>query len=195
MATYKDDNIADNFISQFKRHIGDSTSGFYFPSSVEKKLSVTFIDGVIDGIHKIFFSGKNTLIREHRLDFIEIFDVFLTLKLIEIVKPDAFSLVCKDGVDVGQSMNTLLYLFLCLLNHDKLSQKEQQSINQMLYLPVLLSRERIMLPDRFNRMISALKRIESAKLERGESFESAIKEVFGPFYDSAILSAKLALPD
>lgn len=195
LAPYHSDNHADVFIAHLKEHLEDANSGFFFPQAIRKALFPHFVEGVISGIHRIFFSGKNILLREHRLDFIEIFYLFLQLKLIELVRPDSFSLTCKDGVDTGASSNSLLYAFLKLIGKDNWTDADRAAMNQIIYAPALFVRERSILPERFNRMLSAIKCIESVREQFGEAnFATLVHDTFGEFYKTPILQAKIYLP-
>lgn len=190
LAPYNTDNHADVFIQHFKEHLGDESSGYLFPDQIKKALNKDFIDGVIAAIHRIFFSSKNILLREHRMDFIEIFDTFLVLKLLELVKPDSFSFTCKDGVDVGCTANVLLLSFIRLLHKSGMTTYDWQHLNMILYGPAILVRERVVQPDRFNRMLSALKTIEYVHKEFGHAmFHKLINEAFGRYYKTDILDS------
>ncbi len=68
-------------------------------------------------------------------------------------------------------------------------------MNALVYAPAILVRERLMLPDRFNRMVSAVKTIEFVHNDLGqEEFSKVIKESFGHFYKSKILRALAMAP-
>ena len=67
-------------------------------------------------IHTLFFGGKKMLTHRNRLDFIEIFYILLTLKLIEESSPDSMSFTCKDALDTGIVHSAELFAFLRLLN-------------------------------------------------------------------------------
>lgn len=189
---YAQDNHANAFITHFKEHIMDENAGFFYVESIAEKLK-PFIDGAIHGIHTIFFSGKNILLREHRLDFIELFYCFLTLKLLEMTGSGSFSFTCKDCVDVGSSASAQLYVFMKLIGSDELSERDIGRINMLLYSAPLLVRERSMLPERFNRFHSVVKLLESAREQWGnENFASTIRDAFGTLYTSPMLQAKIS---
>lgn len=195
LAPYHRDNQSAVFIKHLKDHLQDESSGFYFPKALKKALFPEFVNEVIDAIHRIFFNDKNVLSRERRLDFIEIFYLFLNLKLIELVKPDSFSLTCKDGVDIGSIASVEMFAFLKLLSEEKLSDVEMEQFHMMLYGPAILFRERLPHPERFNRMVSAMKTIEFVRQEKGYiTFSKIVNEVFGRYYKMPIIHAKVACP-
>jgi hypothetical protein len=192
LAPYSQENHADLFFQTFKDHLQDSNAGFYFPMAISKQLFPHFTDGVIEAIHRVFFSGRNVLSREHRLDFIELFYLFLQLKLIEICKPDSFSLTCKDGVDTGPAASVQLLAFMKLISPEPLSNADRDSCNLLLHAPALLLRQRPIQPERFNRMVSALKCVESVRSQLGdESFALVIQDAFGDYYRSHLLKARV----
>lgn len=194
LAPYHQDNHAVTFMKHFKEHLADESCGFVFPESVKKVLFGGFIDGVMKGIHHIFFSGKNILLREHRLDFIEIFYFFLQLKLVELSKADFVGFSCKDAIDIGQSTSALMFVFLKLLNQERLSESDREQVDLMLYGPSLLLRERVMQPERFNRMLSAIKAFETVRDESGQkTFSKTIQEAFGRYYKLPMLQSKAVI--
>jgi hypothetical protein len=195
LAPYHDNNHAETFIEQFKEHLESESSGYYFPLEVKNQLFSGFTDGVIAAIHRIFFSNKNVLLREHRLDFMEIFYLFLCLKVIELTQPDYVSLICKDGIDVSSAYNAELFGFLKLINRGEITAADQETLNMILYAPSTLIRERVLMSERFNRMISALKTIEFMRQELGpQNFALLIHDAFGLYYKTPILESMLLIP-
>lgn len=195
LAPYHQVNQADIFKQQFKEHLLDENAGYFFPSNINRKEIIAFIDSAFAAIHRVFFSSKNVLVRESRLDFIEIFYLLLQLKLIEWAKPDTVSLTCKDGIDIGESYSAAIFAFIKIINNQEWSETDWQHLNFMLYAPALLIRERIMLPECFNRMLSALKAVENARDEVGkEKFVKMIKQGFKNLFESSILESQILLP-
>lgn len=192
---YHQVNHADTFMAQFKEMLLDDSTGYFFPKNIKRIELADFIDGAFAVIHRNFFSNKNVLQRENRLDFIEIFYLFLQLKLIEWIQPDSISLTCKDSIDIGEAYNVELFAFLKLINNQEWSEQDWQHLNFMLYAPSLLIRERVMLPERFNRMLSALKATEKARDELGAGdFAKKIQEDFAKLFKTSILHSNLLLP-
>ncbi len=195
LTPYHQMNHTHLFIEQFKEHLQGEGFGFYFPSSIQKSQLFSFINEAMSAIHRIFFSEKNVLTREQRLDFIDIFYLFLQLKLIDWFKPDSFNLSCKDGIDIGVAHSAKIFAFLTLLNNPEWNAEDINYLNFMLYAPALLIRERLILPDGFNRLISTLKVIENTRQELGfENFAKTIEEAFSPLLDMPLLKAKLFPP-
>jgi len=195
VAPYDQNNHAKTFMGQFKEHLLGENTGYYFPPEVNRKKLTEFIDNTFAAIHRIFFSSKSVLIRDARLDFIEIFYLLFQLKLIEWIKPDSFSLTCKDGIDVGESFSAELFVFLKIINNQEFQESDWDYLNFMLYGPALVTRERIMLPERFNRMVSALRLMENTRAEFGAgNFEKIIHEGFLRIFETPILHSPLLFP-
>jgi hypothetical protein len=192
LAPYNQENRTDVFIRNFKQQLEDEHGGFLFPKWMEKDLNA-FINKSMVEIQKVFFSDKNVLTREQRMDFIELFYIFLELKIIEMVNPDIVGFSCKDGLDVTAVASTELYIILKFLNQERLSENDREFIDLMVYGPCLLIRERILTPERFNRMVSVIKAIESTRAQFGhDGFTKVINEAFGKLYKKPILKAKVA---
>lgn len=193
-APYNDENHADRFIQHFKEQLMDENCGFFFPQEIKEALFPEFIDEVIRGVHRVFFSGKNVLIREHRMNFIELVYLFIEMKVIELVKPSSMSFTCKDGIDIGATASAQLYLFLRLLGEDGISERDIEQLNFILYAPALTVRERVVLSERFQRLLSVIKVIELSNEEFGrENFSRLVHEVFGLFFNSTVLNAGISI--
>jgi len=160
-APYDQDKEYSLFKQHFIEQLQDGSTGFYFPRKIEKVFKEKYLASVIDTVHKVFFQEKKKLSREERLDFITIAYLMLYLKCIEVVQPDSISFTCKDGLDSGTSQSALLFIFYKLLQEGAMSEEEMGELHQLLFAQQLLVRERTMLPERFGRMITAVKVLES----------------------------------
>ncbi len=191
LTPYHEDNKYETFKAHFKEQIKDEMCGFYFPSEIQRKIGDKWINDTMDNIHKVFFEGKNVLPRERRLDFIELFYLFLEMKMVDIVNPSSLSFTCKDGIDIGIVNTSLLYLFLKIINGQSFEEEEIDFINTMVHAPALSVRERLVLPERFNRMVSAIRLVEGVRNEMGPmEFSKLIHDTFHENYQSKILHSK-----
>lgn len=194
LSPYDKDNHTEVFLNQFKEHIGDESCGYYFPSMIKNPILGDFVDGVLRGIHRIFFSNKNTLTQVDRLAFIEIFHIFLTLKFIDLVNPNTFSLTCKDGLDVAACSSSLLFIFMKMIGKEPLCEKTMKDLNRILYSPALLVRERLVAKDRFERMLGALKVLELSYRDLGhEVFGRVIHDAFEIYYKAPIFDRSFVI--
>lgn len=157
---------AENFIEKFKELLHDKSSGFFFPDFIYQELiKEDFFNHALHAIHLQFFSGKNVLMQESRISFIEIFYLFLMIRILNIANPKSFSLTCKDGIDIGPAYSGGLFVLQKILKGQSFTEHDWDELNHILYTPALLFRERVMLPDRFKRMLNAIKAVELAKSE------------------------------
>ena len=193
---YHQDNHAEVFMDHFREHLSDENCGFFFPQTMKKKLFPKFIDGLMRAIHKTFFGEMNVLTVNNRRDFIEIFYLFLQLKILEMLKPDSFSFTCKDGIDSGGAASAQLYAFLKVLTDKDFADNDAEHINFILYIAPLLLRERSILPDVFDRMIHAIRRVESTKEDLGvKEFNNIVVQEFGKLYKTSILKSLTLVPE
>lgn len=164
---FKDLNQFHAFQKAFKEQIEDPEGGFYFPQDIAEIL-MPKVDLLLNFIHTNFFSHKNVLSREQRLNFIEIFYLFSSLIILDQVKPARYAVCCKDGVDGASLFNALCFCFIKLLNQEILNEKDKEYADWMIYFPALFHRERLPLPDRFSRMLGALGKLEQSIKEKGK---------------------------
>jgi hypothetical protein len=159
-------NEALEFMRQLQDQIASAEQcGFYFPPEVDRDEILRFSDVAIKTIHSVFFAGKDLLLHKNRLDFIEIFQLMLTVKLIEMFNPDTISLTCKDAVDTGAVASAELFAFLRMMNDPShWSKQEKDFLLWMLYAPALAVRERAIDSEQLARMVSALELV-TAELE------------------------------
>ena len=156
---YVELNDAHQFKKQLHEQIASAEQcGFYFPEGFD---ALKFTDRAINAIHSLFFANKETLQHKNRLDFIEIFYLLLTIKMIEEFKPDSLSFTDKDVVDAGAAATAGLYAFLSMMNNSEI---KQDFILWMLYAPAVSARWRAIESKRLNRTVSAMTLI-SGELE------------------------------
>lgn len=193
---YKSENHTHVFIKTFLDQLKESSGGFWFPEDMKKKGGFNeFCKCALEAIHRIFFSSKNTLTRENRQDFIEIFNLFLIMKIVDVTKPDVIGLTCKDGIDVSVGVAAELFVLLKLIHQDVLSKEDMDQLSSMIYAPALNYRERLMIPERFQRMLGAIRLMESTQQQYGkEMFGKIIAEAFGylmtdPLYNGIVRPA------
>ncbi len=156
--TYVNVNDAKEFIKAFKEQIASGEQcGYFLPGVLKEQGSGSFIDKAMQMIHHLFFGDKETLIRKNRLDFIEIFYLFFTLKILDLYKPDTISFTCKDAIDTGAATNAEFYAFLKMMNSAKDWDKgEKDFLMWMFYSSALTLRERPIDMQRMTRTLSAL---------------------------------------
>ncbi len=171
-------------LSAFKNHLRDQIlgehTGFYFPDEVKEHITAEWIEGMFSFVSRMFFSGKNVLSRDARLDFIEIFYAFLELKIVEVLHPEDLFFTCKDGVDISPTAASVFFFLLKLLNGTPIVEEEIDHLTRILYKPSLLSRERGLLEGRAERMLGAIKVMESATNDLSDKFRKELTAYFNP---------------
>lgn len=172
-------NKADEFLKAFAAQLeAPEECGYFFPAPLKKTELTRFAEMALPAIHELFFHNKNSLTRRNREDFIEIFYQFLILKCIDMVEPSSISFTCKDAIDTGAASTGAFFGFIQLLSSNFTAKEEQDFLRWLLYTPALFIRERAIDPERLNRTISALERIDGELAERGKD----ILKTFGEFY-------------
>lgn len=190
---YETDHQYAIFKKHLIEHVFDRATGFNVPEKVCHEINEAWSEKLCDTIHQIFFSGRNVLTKEARMDFIEIFYLFFELKLIEVTKAEEVFMICKDGFDISSTAGMSLYVFLKLLQKKHLSNEEYEQIIDRLFKGALLNRQRILHPERFYRLISVLKLMESVKEELGEQFAQKIRKVFSFCFNHKTLALSESL--
>ena len=179
-------NAAEDFLSSVLEQVKDGEAcGFFFPSAFDQAKATQFTKAALPLIHKTFFGGKNVLSRKNRLDFIEIFYHFLTLKIIEVVQPHSLSFTCKDAIDVGASTSAGFYAFLKLVSRSYDWQDDERDfLIWMLFAPALSVRERAIDLQRLSRTVSALSCINAElELERTKVLKECAKLFSFPLFN------------
>ncbi len=163
---YLDLSNAKDFLKTFILHLSKPEDyGYFFPPALKIDVLTKFVKDLLGKIHEEFFQEAKNLTREELLDINEIFYLFCTIKIIEILKPDSISFSCKDALDVGSAANASFYAFLQYLRGQKIEKETKEYLRLLFYSPALLVRERAIDPERFNRVICALARFESLSKE------------------------------
>lgn len=190
LAPYHDDHQWSVFKDHVVEHVLGDHTGFYIPQSIKDEMSPDWMEGLLEAVNRIFFSGRNVLPLEARLDFIEITYAFLELKCIEASSAENVYFCCKDGVDGGAAAAAYLYLFLKMVTGAVIEKEDIQRVTKILYSSSILRRDRVMLQDRFNRMIFSLKVIENTYHEYGkELFSKIMIEAFSPYFKRGFLKS------
>lgn len=174
-ANYAKVQHADLFKSTLKEHLNDLNTGFYFPPT-SALTTWENLEPMIEAIHNIFFSGKNVLSRDQRLDFIEIVYLALQMHLLGKFQPSSFSFICKDGVDGGAAGAATFLAAVKLFSPTKLTTEDRKIINEIMHTSALLNRERIVHPHIFKRFLSAIRTIEGVREREGPTLADKLSK-------------------
>lgn len=131
--------------------------GFYFSQNISYQYLAPFVEKIIDLIHQHFFGSKEDLSRKNRLDFIEIFYFFFTLKMIDMIRPTDLTLSCKDSIDTSPAAYAGLFAFIKIFSpDDQWNHEEEDFFVWMMQSSALMYRDRAIFQQRFERVVSAL---------------------------------------
>lgn len=176
-------NKAEDFIKAFQGQLAaPEQCGFFFPPQLKSNEIIRFAEDALSAIHQLFFHNKNSLTRRNREDFIEIFYQFLILKCIDMLEPNSISFTCKDAIDTGAAQQAVFYGFIRLLTSDFSGKDEQDFLRWLFYTPALFIRERAIDPERFNRALSSLERLDGEMAAQGKQ----ILKTFEPLLPQTI---------
>ncbi len=160
---YADRNHATVFIESLKQQMRNREGGgFFFSSKWDKESLQRFFDRACQRIYEYVFDSRETLDRQEREDFIEIFYQCLVFYACDHFKIDSLSFTCKDGVDEGACMSALSYAFFQILEGGLESKEVIDHLKFLLYWPALSVRERAVNVEPCHRMISAFERLVRA---------------------------------
>lgn len=189
---YKDLDDAQEFKKIFKEQLDSPDCGYYFSPFIKKQLFGSFIDEMMDTIHRFFFFSKKILTNQNRQNFIELFYYFLTLKCIDIVDPYSMSFTCKDGIDVGSSMAVGFFTLMKMIDNQTFSSCDMHQLYMMIFAIPLFIRERTLHKERFNRMVSSIQSVQNKlnEFSKEKGHKEILKE-FGKFYKHPVLEWKI----
>lgn len=182
---YHDLNDAAAFKEAFQKKLTEEIAGYRFSKGVRDATYPWFFGAAMDTIHTEFFGKQAQLTRKERQAFIEIFYTLLELKIIEQVGPDAIAYTCKDGLDNTLTASTQLALFLKILHRDKITAIDEAWLQNTLFALTLRQRERLIVPERMSRMLTALSIVEKRAQTPG------LRKALNSLFVSDILESKI----
>lgn len=163
---------SDEFLKNFYDEMMGEGTGFYFPEAWKNDpVFQQNINELLSFVHRVIFNENDyksiELSRAQRLDFIEIFYTYLSLYLMHYCKADCANGSCKDAIDRGGKLNSLI-LQLLLTMGGKAKEPSYQRIHQVYtHMPAMWTKGRAILPGRRDRLITAFDRM-SDKMSRIE---------------------------
>lgn len=180
------------FLEKLRQEVEKPYGAFYFEEGVKKTLLNDFLPKLLPRLHRLFFSEKNSLSRKSRCYFIDLFYLFLQLKLIDLYQPSCFSLTCKDGADRSAAANAIFFLFLHTLVEKPFILADHHLLKRMLYAPTLFLRERLPRKEEIDRFLSFVKSLEASKAESKEFIED-LHLLFSELYTLPLHKGLLSL--
>lgn len=177
---YESMGKASVFIEQFTTQIlSGSDCGYFFSEKIQQHQYEDFTKDGIRICHKIFFDNKAYLSQKERLNFILIFYMMFTLKIIDLKKVDSVSFSCKDAVDTGASYAALFYVLIRLVSDPKgWNSVDQENVKWHLYSPALFIRERSIHEEVLNRVLMAMEQIHLGCLMKGNEITASCNKLY-----------------
>lgn len=159
--------------------------GLYFPPMFQEKKWSLFFTQIIPSLLRLFFSKKKNGNEQDCFDFMELFYFCVSLKILEIEKPQFFSYVCKDGVDDSTAKNFTLYMGTKILQGSfSASKKEEEYLKWLLFTPALMIRERAIQSSCFTTSCSSLQLLARAI----EKNKAAVLKEWMPLFETDFFS-------
>ena len=168
------------FIEQFAgQMLSVADCGYFLPVKLKMRLHEDFIKDGMALCHKVFFDGKSHLSRRERLNFILIFYLMFTLRVIDLVGIDSVSFSCKDAIDTGTGYSSLFYVMMRLVsNPEGWTPIDQANLEWYLYSPALFIRERPIQQPVLNRTLMAIEQVHKACAEKGQDVGKALSGLY-----------------
>lgn len=181
---YLDIDSAADFKAIFQKQIeGEGDCGFFFPKKLDRTKFFTFCKSMIGEVHNLFFSGKKTLSRKNRLDFIEIAYHMIILYCIKIEDFSYVGISAKDGVDLSSIAVSSMFAFLKSMSGElEWKAEDEDFMVEMIYSSPLIVRERAPHITPLSRSINMLS-VLTGELEVDKSkITKSMTKLFGPYY-------------
>lgn len=182
---YEKVSKATEFKKVFLEQLQDTQSGFFFPEAIRKKILKGFAKNMCDSVHKLVFGSKKTLNQEERRFFLQLSYLLIVFKCIEVIQPDTFNFVCKDGIDKSAAFNGMFYYLCKTLRQEGITPIDFDIFNLILHVPGLSIRERPMRYEYFELMKHFIQAIESAP-QKGMEGLLKLKKVKGLFQPATL---------
>ena len=139
-------------------HLSDETTGYYFPKAIRSDLFPQFMQQLLKQVHKTFFGENKQLSMEDRMLFISIVYTLIELKVLEVLNPRYLTLSSKDGLDTTANQTMRLLALLSLARGEKM---DQDRLNTLFFGPTVMSRQRVVHQEQFDRTIGMIRLLES----------------------------------
>jgi hypothetical protein len=163
---YQQVSQADLFMEHLLEHMASESSGNIYPDKIKQALFPDVAKQLAVAVHDTFFSKKNMLSQQDRRNFIELYYLFLQMKIIELVQPSSMSVTCKDAIDIGLPHACELFLCSKVVRGKPITHKEDELIRAYLFGLPFIHRGRCLNPYRLSRFIACLKTLETESLSK-----------------------------
>lgn len=152
---YENTNDAKDFKKTFLDQLLGNQTGFYFPEEWVKDSD--FRDLLFDqmeSLHYVLFNDRTHLTHKERCSFIQIFYIFLALKLLVKTGADKLVFCCKDSIDRAGIENALLHYILLILTDKEMSKEHLKSVIVYIHAATIIVKQQEM-NKRYERLLWA----------------------------------------
>jgi len=142
---YENNNDANEFKKTFLDQLLGNPTGFYFPEEwIQDSIFRDLLVDLMNSLHDVLFDYRTELNHKERCSFIQIFYIFLALKL--LVKTEANKLVfcCKDSIDRAGIENALLHYIVLILTDKEMSQEHLKSVMVFIHAATIIVKQQEM---------------------------------------------------
>ncbi len=178
--SYEAMSSAEKFKEELVNHLTEPSRGVQFPRA-HPTPSIADIRELIDVLHTSLYGGRNRLPKAQRLEWIDLMHLLLMLKVIEQTRPSIIFVSCKDGLDSTLPAIAGLFSFLKVLNRRLSSEEEMAWLGTMLLGIPLIERDRLLFADRYSRLTSLVRLLESGCQEGTGILDPAVQEAITKF--------------
>ncbi|KAF3362161.1 hypothetical protein PHSC3_001226 [Chlamydiales bacterium STE3] len=151
---------AQVFKETFIHHMFKEKGDFYWSKKLNREEWQKECRELVNNIHAQFFANRPFLQNQERKDFIELSYLAIIEALVFKFQPSCLNLSCKQSMDRGPSLTTLLYVEHCLKRGDSLEECHGEILT-MLFAPPILIHNRHSHDSRIDRFLSALRTLQN----------------------------------
>lgn len=187
-AEYASMHAAEDFKEELVSQLTEPGSGSFWSF---EQISIPDLKALVESVHTHVFGGKNVLPKEKRIEFIEFIYTIMILRAIGSCHPDVIFVSCKNGLDVTLSTVCSLFSFLSLIHQNSFSSDDIDWLRAILFGVSLVKRQRLIFPERQERVCSFIQFLEKTIASLGKAEEKALHEAIARFLPHEIFKAAL----
>lgn len=132
---------AKTFKKHFLAKLTDPKGEFYWSKKVHQKGWLNKLPFILEAVHFRYFGNKKRLTHSERTEFIELTYVLIVNELVNLVNPDFLNISCKQTVDRGPTLYTMVFAYQ-LLHQGKTADEIYYDILLKLYSPTAVYHNR-----------------------------------------------------
>lgn len=135
---FKEQNDAAQFKNDFYQQMVDPQGEYYWSTKIAGSAWNQKLREILDEVHSQYFDNMPTLTCNERVEFIELTYLHITNELVAILEPDYLNISCKNTIDRGPSLYTLVRAHQMLSSGKSLDEIYQDLVISLLVPPAAL---------------------------------------------------------